>query len=104
MVSKVTSMIILELRPPALISTKWNHILRSKQQNSDKEPILTTVVAGIITFLFFQDIGTQCLFLTWNVPDIRVTEWKADGLENTSTVPILLVHFMQPLRQLEGNF
>lgn len=80
------------------------HTQKQREQNSDIEPILTTAAVGIITFLFSEDIGTQCLFLMWNVPDIRAAEWKADGLENTSTVPILLVHFMQSLRQLEGNF
>lgn len=80
------------------------YIQKQTEQNSDSETILTTVVFGIITFLFFEDTGTQCLFLTWNMQDIRITEWKADGLENTSTVPILLVHFMQSLRQLEDNF
>lgn len=34
---------------------------------------------------------------------IRGTEQKADGLENISTVPILVVHFMQSLRQFEDN-
>lgn len=80
------------------------HTQKQTEQNSDIELILKTAAVGIITFLFFEDTGTQCLLLMWNVPDIRLTEWKADGLENTSTVPTLLVYFMQSLRQLEDNF
>lgn len=33
-----------------------------------------------------------------------VSKQKADGLQNISTVPILLVNLMQSLRQLEDNF
>jgi hypothetical protein len=35
---------------------------------------------------------------------ITVTKSKADGLQNISTVPILLVNLMQSLRQLEDSF
>jgi hypothetical protein len=55
---------------------------------------------------FFIILGYRHTAFVLNVKcarHIRGTEQKADGLENISTVPNLVVHFMQSLRQFEDN-